>query len=251
MTRHLATQLPACTIDAVVVREGEAHCPSCLLREFGACNAIDTDTASHLNRHVVRKVFAAHETILAEGDEASTVGVIGEGVAAVVKYSDNGRRQIIGFLEAGDVFGLSSRETCFANIEALTKVKACLFPRNLFDEAMVRHPELTPELMRIVSNERVEAAEHELLLGQFSGRERLAAFLMRRADRFGKTVAGPCEIWLDTTRQDIGDYLGLSMENVSRGLNDMAKRGVISMPSPRKIILRDMQQLRRLAVAAD
>jgi len=251
MTQHLATRLPACTIDAVVLREGEMHCPSCLLREFGACGAIDTETATRLNRNVLKREYAAHETILAEGGEARVVGVISDGIAAVVKYSDNGRRQIIGFLETGDVFGLSSVETYFATIEALTEVHACLFPRVLFDEAMLKHPELTPELMRIVSNERVEAAEHELLLGQYSGRERLAAFLMRRAERFGEPGAGPCQIWLDTTRQDIGDYLGLSMENVSRGLNDMAKRGVISMPTPRNVILQDMAHLRKLAVAAD
>jgi len=221
------------------------------LREFGSCDAIDAPTAAYLDRHVSKRTFAAHETILCEGDDASTVGVVREGIAAVVKYSDNGRRQIIGFLEQGDVFGLSSQDVYFANVEALTEVGACLFPRIAFDEALLRHPELAPEMMRIVSNERVEAAEHELLLGQYNARERLAAFLIRRAERFGETAGGPCEIWLDTTRQDIGDYLGLSMENVSRGLNDMAKRGIVSMPTPRNVILNDMRELHKLATASD
>ena len=237
MSRHLATELPGCTIDAVLSGADRLPCASCPMREFGVCKAVDDTTAGYLNRHLTRRTCAPHETILHEGDEADRVGVIRSGMAAVVKYSDAGRRQIVGFLEPGDVLGLSSHDKYFAGVEALTEVETCLFPRTVFEEALRQHPEVTPDVIRLVSNERVEAAEHELLLSQFSARERLAAFLMRRAERFGAEAEDIREIRVDTTRQDIGDYLGLSMENVSRGLDDMARRGIVSLPTPRIAVL--------------
>ena len=247
MPVRYATTLPSCTIEAALSDAREGRCARCFMKEFAECSAVDKEIAATLRRSIVEGRYAAQDTIVAEGDPVDQVGVVRSGIAAIVKYSEHGRRQICGFLEQGDVFGLASGEEHFANVEALTAVSACLFPRAVFDDAIKRHPKLAPELMRAVSNERMEAAEHELLLGQYSGRERLAAFLVRRAMRFGRSLNGPPEVVLETTRRDIGDYLGLSLENVSRGLNDFVRQGLIEMPNPRRIILKNARALESIA----
>lgn len=243
MPNRFATHLPSCTVAAALSSARNGRCSQCFMEEFALCGAVDNEIAAALRRSVAERSYKAQEIIASEGEPADYVGIVRAGVAGIVKYSEHGRRQVCGFLEEGDVFGLVAADEHFANVEALTDVAVCLFPRRVFEDAIERHPKLAPELMRAVSNQRMEAAEHELLLGQFSGRERLAAFLIRRASRFGRPVNGPAEVVLETTRRDIGDYLGLSLENVSRGLNDFARQGLIEMPTPRRIILKDARAL--------
>lgn len=243
MEESMRTHLPACTINAASRGALSDTCPRCIRDHFGTCKAIEQNLALCLSRLRAERIYAPHETIFLQGEPSDQIGIIREGTASVVMYSSDGRRQIVGFLEIGDVFGLSSNELYFATTEALSKVRACLFPRNAFISALGKHPELAPELVRIVSNERSEAAEHQLLLGQFSSRERLAAFLARQADRQSRDKTNSCELNLVATRRDIGDYLGLSMENVSRSIKDLAKRGVIELLTPKRILVKDRDAL--------
>lgn len=207
-------------------------CPNCLTQGLSGCGAIGEAAMSELSRILSRHTIEPRTTLTSEGDTAERISIVLDGVASASKYLNDGRRQIIGFLYARDLIGVPHEDTYFSTVEAITELQICSFPRRDFEAVMHNHRSFDTAMMHVISNELLEAQEHMAVLGRLSIRERLATFICRTWHRQRQINADLDTIALPMSRYHIADYLGMSMENVSRGLRQFEREGLIALSTP-------------------
>ena len=188
---------------------------------------------------------APGEILFGEGDELTSVYEIVRGMLRLVKLLPDGRRQITGFLSAGHLLGLAPEGVSVYTAEAVTEVTLCRYGRAAFERLIDEVPGFAKRLLAATSHELRVAQEQMLLLGRKTATEKVASFLLLIAnEQAGNDVQ---EMDLPMTRCDIADYLGLTIETVSRTLTKLKQDGLIALPSPTRIEFRDRDQLKELA----
>ncbi len=222
-------------------------CAMCHARRFAVCGALaeaELPSFAALSSHLR---FAAGQTISEEGAPADWVFSVVSGVIGLHKSLPDGRRQTTGFLFAGDVVGLPSRvvNTCAA--EAITEVEVCRFSRARFEAYMDDHPALRARLLRMTADELSAAHEQMLLLGRKTARERVASFLLLLADRAASRQLPANPVVLPMKRLAIADYLGLTIETVSRTVTNLARAGVIELVDTHTVRIASIFALRHAA----
>ena len=167
------------------------------------------------------------QPIFWQSDPAKHVFEIVEGLVRVFKILSDGRRVITGFLYAGDLIGISLLDRYLYGSEAVTRTRVRRFSRQSFQQRMDQSPELRPSLFARLSDEMAAAQEQMVLLATKTAEERVCTFLVltARRDREAFVVS---QLDLPMTRQDIADYLGLTIETVSRTFSSLASRGAIT-----------------------
>lgn len=178
--------------------------------------------------------------IYGEGEEAGSYYKVVSGVVRTCKFLSDGRRQIDAFHVAGDVFGIETGDLRSLSAEAVTDCKIIAF-RQLPIGKMGAAAVPSNLLLHVLRNLN-RAQEHAVLLGRRSAVEKVAAFLLDWARQSASTGI----IVLAMTRQDIGDYLGLTIETVSRTLSQLERAGIIDLPSVRQIRIADIEALTEL-----
>ncbi len=141
----------------------------------------------------------------------------------------DGRRQIFGFLLAGDFAGLEAGAVYGFDAEALTDVRACRFERPAFEAFIRDNVDVALRLVHVASNERSQAARHEMLLGRKTALERIATFLADLRERSGERHLRTHPLSLPMTRAEIADYTGLTIETVSRVFGRLRDDKVVEM----------------------
>jgi CRP/FNR family transcriptional regulator len=165
--------------------------------------------------------------IVRMGDNADAVYTVVSGVVRIYLVLGDGRRQIIGFLQPGDVFGFAYADTHAYGADTVTPVQLKRYPRPAFTTLCERIPNLERALLRAAVHELTLAQDHMVMLGRPSARGRVASFLLRLAAR-GRHVGGTSAgVWVPMSQADIADYLGLSSESVSRAVTWFKRRGAI------------------------
>ncbi len=220
-------------------------CAACDVRELSICSALRGPELDRIAALVSRSPVGAGQTLFQEGDEANAVYNIIEGAVRLFKLLPDGRRQITGFLFASDFIGLALKDRYAYSAEAITGTVVCRFPRVKLESLFEEMPRLENRLLRQASNELIAAQDQMLLLGRKTAVERLASFLMALAQRQGRAKTGDT-VDLPMTRTDIADYLGLTIETVSRGFTRLRKDGLIETPDSHSAVLRDAEGLRAL-----
>jgi CRP/FNR family transcriptional regulator len=172
--------------------------------------------------------FDPGETVFFEGDPARHVFQVNDGVVRLCKILVDGRRIVTGFLFAGDVVGISQHRKFLYSAEAVTPVKVRRIARRALDEAIEFSPLLRPQVFTRLCAEMAAAQEQMILLSCKSAEERLCSFLAFLMKRSRTSAQNGVVIDLPMTRLDIADYLGLTIETVSRNLTKLAKRGIIA-----------------------
>ncbi|HLH49177.1 MAG TPA: helix-turn-helix domain-containing protein [Roseiarcus sp.] len=200
-----------------------------------------------LFRGLPTETFAAGEALFWEGDEAGQVFDVLEGVLRVYRIMADGRRAIMGFIHPGDVMGVSFQSRYLFTAEAVTEVKVRRFARGRFFTMINETPALRPQLFAILCDEMSAAQDQMLLLGRKTAEERVVSFLLAI---HRKSSAG-AEIELPMSRQDMADYLGLTMETVSRMMTSLARRGLIAAGARHSVTLRKLTTLREIAGQED
>jgi CRP/FNR family transcriptional regulator len=190
---------------------------------------------------------APGESIVNEGDAATHFFNITEGAVKVYKLMPDGRRQITGFLFAGDLLGLAVNDTYTYSAEALTSVTVCQFPRRQLERLLDEFPKMEKRLLAIASNELAAAQEQMVLLGRKTAQERIASFLLMLACREERRGVSIGTLHLTMTRTDIADYLGLTTETTSRVFTAFKRRGWIELESGNRVVLADRDTLEELA----
>jgi CRP/FNR family transcriptional regulator len=193
------------------------------------------------------ETYSAGEAIFWEGDEAGHIFNIVEGVLRVYRILSDGRRAIVGFLYPGEMLGVSFQSRYLFTAEAVTEVKVRRFSRNRFFSLVNESPDLRPQLFALLCDEMSAAQDQMLLLGRKSAEERVVSFLLaaHRKNGVGNAVDLPM------SRLDMADYLGLTIETVSRMMSGLMRRGLIAATGRHTIALRRLGALREAAGTDD
>jgi CRP-like cAMP-binding protein len=185
--------------------------------------------------------FPANAEIYGENEPADYLYKVVSGTVRTYKVLVDGRRQIGAFHLPGDIFGLETGDEHTFSAEAITDCKITVIKRSALMALAARDPEVAREMWALTARELQRVQEHSLVLIK-SAEERVAGFLLEMAERV--TAGGAVE--LPMSRQDIADYLGLTIETVSRTLKLLEDAAAIEVAKRRRILLRNRSALRRL-----
>ena len=228
---------------------GAEPCASCGARHSSVCAAIEQKDLDRLAALAVPLPVLAGRSFITEGDPAEHFFNVTVGTAKLFKLLPDGRRQVTGFASAGTFLGLAVSSSYAFSAEAVEPSQVCRFSRTRLRHLLDDFPAMERRLLDVASNELVAAQEQMLLLGRKTARERVASFLLAReacAAGCGAPAAGG-HVLLPMARTDIADYLGLTVETVSRTMTRLRIEKLIDMPSPTEIVLRNHDKLTELA----
>jgi CRP/FNR family nitrogen fixation transcriptional regulator len=187
--------------------------------------------------------FSRGEEVFGEEEDADFVYKVVSGAVRTTRVLSDGRRQISGFHLAGDVFGLELGGAHRFSAEAVVDCEVALVRRTVLDRACERDGSATRELWSLAARDLERLQDHMVLLGRKSALERVASFLLDMARRSPSAQA----VDLPMSRTDIADYLGLTIETVSRTFSQMERDGMIALPAARHVLLSDRRGLTDLA----
>jgi CRP/FNR family transcriptional regulator len=172
--------------------------------------------------------FDAGESIFFEGDPAKHIFEVTEGVVRLCKILVDGRRIVTGFLFAGDIIGVSQAKRFIYSAEAVGPVKLRRVTRRSLDEAVEASSTLRPQVFAKLCEEMAATQEQMVLLSCKNAEERVCSFLASLMKRTATSRFGAAVIELPMSRLDIADFLGMTIETVSRNLTKLAKKGVLA-----------------------
>jgi CRP/FNR family nitrogen fixation transcriptional regulator len=185
--------------------------------------------------------FPRNAEIYGEGEPADYLYKVVVGTVRTYKVLADGRRQVGGFYLPGDVFGLETGEEHTFSAEAIAECKVLVIKRSALVALAGRDHDVARQLWTITGGELRRVQDHIMLLIK-SAQERVASFLLEMAERISAGNA----VELPMSRQDIADYLGLTIETVSRTLTILENAATIELSSSRRIVLRNRPALSRL-----
>ena len=195
--------------------------------------------AGHAGLVATEFSYGKDEEIYGEDGPAEYVYQVIQGSVRAYKLLSDGRRQIGAFHLPGDVFGLESGSNHRLAAEAVVDTTVRLVKRRSLEQAAGTNVKVARKLWTMTAGDLRHAEDHMLLLGRKSAMERVASFLLEMDRRLA--IAGLMA--LPMCRRDIGDYLGLTLETVSRALSQLHSEGVLGFSGARQIVLRNRQRL--------
>lgn len=225
-------------------------CSSCGARAFSVCASLPGDDLVRLDAIAERIVLAAGDVMASEDELAASVFNITSGAVRIYKLLPDGRRQITGFLFAGDFIGLTAGATYAFSAEAIEDTTVCRFRASEYRALARERPSLEAALLSRAMHELTAAQDQMLLLGRKTARERVASFLVTMLSRDPLRPAGDNAVRLPMTRSEIADYLGLTIETVSRELTKLKISGVIHAVSLHDLRIERPDRLKDMANGA-
>jgi CRP/FNR family transcriptional regulator len=231
------------------IHELKVHCGSCSMRELCLPVGMDPDAMQRLDTLITTRTrLKKGEAVYRAGDRFSALFAIRVGSCKTTVLAEDGREQISGYHMLGDVIGLdgiaSDRHGCEAI--ALEDTEVCALPFDRLEELARVLPPLQHNLHQFMAREIGRDQHVMLLLGSMRAEERLAVFLLNLSDRYRSRGYSATEFVLRMTREEIGSYLGLKLETVSRLLSRLQEEGLLQVQG-RTVKLLDMPALRQLA----
>ena len=190
-----------------------------------------------------RMTFSRNSEIYGDDEPADYLYKVVSGAVRICKLLDDGRRQVTAFHMPGDVFGLEVTETHRFTAEAITDAVILVVKRSSVVALAERDGEVARQLWAHTAQDLQHVQDHMLLLGCLSAKERVSAFLLQMAER----ISHSNEVELPMPRQDIADYLGLTIETVSRTMTQLESDASIGLPTSRRVVLRNRGALGRAA----
>lgn len=228
-------------------------CGDCPIRHRAVCARCESDELAELETIKYYRSYEAGQTLIWSGDRMDFVASVVTGIATLTQTLEDGRRQMVGLLLPSDFVGRPGRATAAYDVTATTDVVMCCFRKKPFEELMARTPHIAQRLLEMTLDELDAAREWMLLLGRKTAREKIASLMAIIARRDAtlklRGSQGPLTFDLPLTREAMADYLGLTLETVSRQISALRKDGVIVLDGKRHVTVPDMNRL--LAEAGD
>ncbi len=193
--------------------------------------------------------YAPRQRVYCQGDRAEHLFEVIGGVVKLYRVLADGRCQITGFLYPGQFLGLGTSDRYAQSAEALSTATLCRYQRSKLDSVIDRDPMLGSRLLSRVTNELLIAQDQLVLLGRKSAVERFCSFLVRLSTDLKRRGENPHRIYLPMTRRDIGDYLGLTTETISRTVGRLKDLFVIELSGFKEIVVLDPDRLESLATS--
>jgi len=235
-------------IPFVAGETGGPHCIDCAVRPFSICAALDKPELrelEHLSRHAH---FVSGETVFAQEEIAISFYNVLEGVLRLYKLLPDGRRQIVGFALQGDFLAMAASARHGYSADAIGPVTVCRFSKGSFARFIENRPILLRRINELTVRELSKAQQHMVLLGRRSAEERVASFLIGWRDRLAAFKEPLRTVPLPMSRQDIADFLGLTIETVSRTFTKLERDAVIEI-APGRVGFLDAARAEALAAA--
>ncbi|MBA4491422.1 transcriptional regulator FnrL [Paracoccus sp. S1E-3] len=222
-------------------------CDDCPIRYRAVCANCEAGDLERLEAAKYDRSYQAGQVIVWAGERMDFVASMVSGVASLTQALEDGRTQMVGLLLPSDFLGRPGRETAPYTVTAVTDVSLCCFRRKPFEEMMAHNPRLPARLLEMTLDELDAAREWLMLLGRKSAREKIASFLSilarREASLRHERPSGEIELTLPLTREAMADYLGLTLETVSRQMSALKRDKLIELRGKRGVVLVDYELL--------
>ncbi len=223
------------------------NCGDCPIRHRAVCARCESDELARLDAIKYYRSFEAGQTVIWAGDRMDFVASVVTGVATLTQTLEDGRTQMVGLLLPSDFVGRPGRTNAPYNVTATTDLLMCCFRKKPFEELLSRTPHIAQRLLEMTLDELDAAREWMLLLGRKTAREKIASLLAIVARRDAslnlRAPSGRMVFDLALTREAMADYLGLTLETVSRQMSALKRDGVIELEGKRHVIVPDYDLL--------
>ncbi len=221
-------------------------CASCEARHKGICGVLNPDQLVALSKHTTKKTVSSDQELFSADVPTKSYSNILAGVVKLTKLMADGRQQIVGLQFAPDFLGRPFKQSPGVFAEAATEVRLCSFPTKILEDMISESPELEHRLHEQALKELDEAREWMLTLGRKTASEKTASFLYMIATHIipdkgtdGNTIRFDIPI----KRADMADFLGLTIETVSRQITKLRKAGIIELENNRTVYVSNMNLL--------
>jgi len=225
----------------------KTDCGACPIRNRAVCSQCEGDELEILEQMKSYKTYTAGQTIVWAGDQMQFFGSVVTGVAALTQTMEDGRRQMVGLLLPSDFVGRPGREVAPFDVVASTEVTLCRFRKIPFEKMMAQTPHVASRLLEMTLDELDAAREWMLLLGRKTAREKIAsllAIIARRDSSLGLAPSlGKVQFILPLSREAMADYLGLTLETVSRQVSALKREKIIELEGKRHVTIPDFARL--------
>ncbi|MDA5095185.1 Crp/Fnr family transcriptional regulator [Aliiroseovarius sp. KMU-50] len=222
-------------------------CGSCPIRHRAVCSRCEPDELDRLDAIKYYRSYEAGQPVIWAGDHMEFVASVVSGIATLSQTMEDGRTQMVGLLLPSDFIGRPGRDLAPFDVVAVSDLTVCCFRKKPFEELMASTPSIGTRLLQMTLDELDSAREWMLVLGRKTAREKIAsllAILARRDVVLGKTPpTSGMSLDLPLTREAMADYLGLTLETVSRQISALKKAGVIILEGKRHVIIPDIEVL--------
>lgn len=223
-------------------------CASCEARHHGICGALDPDQLVALAKTSSKHTAGVGEALVRDAESIDSYANVLSGVVKLTKALSDGRQQIVGLQFAPDFLGRPFGSESAVTAEAATEVSLCSFPKSTLERMIKEQPDLEHRLLKQTLKELDEARNWMLTLGRKTAAEKVACFLLLIARNSQPSAEGASsEFDLPLKRADIADFLGLTIETVSRQLTKLRADHVIRIENNRHVIIDDMACLERIS----
>ena len=222
-------------------------CERCVGRSLNLCKPLDDARLKVMIGLGGIRRWKKREMLFRAGDPMGAFFKIRSGVVAVSRTLDDGRRQIVAVRVTGDCVGYLHVDGRYAfEGEALTEVEACVFNRRRFDAFAAQHPDLAAAVRETLSAALRQSGQAMLVLGKLKSTERVANFLVEMDTLYQQRQISSRPLTLKMSRAEIADYLGLTIETVSRAFGKLKARNVIGLMGSDEVIVLDNDRLRQI-----
>ena len=223
------------------------RCADCPIRHRAVCSRCEPDELLQLEKVKFYRSYEAGQPVVWAGDQMDFVGSVVSGNATLTQALEDGRTQMVGLLLPSDFLGRPGRTVAPYDVTANSDLTLCCFRRKPFERIMDDMPHVAQRLLEMTLDELDAAREWLLILGRKTAREKLASFLTIIAQREAALLQTQPEdgarFGLPLTREAMADYLGLTLETVSRQMSALKRDGVIVLEGKRRIMVPDFDAL--------
>ena len=225
------------------------RCDTCAVRHRAVCGALSRDEIDQINSIARHRTVPPGHRIIGTEDKITSFSNIISGVVKLSKTLSDGRQQILGLQFASDFIGRPFRVSSPYDAEAVTDVHLCSYDRSQFERLVTQYPDLQHRLFEHTLDELDAAQEWMVLLGRKSAEEKVASLVLmisRRLDAVGckpKSAAEAFKFEMPLTRAEIADFLGLTIETVSRQFSRLKTAKIISLEGSKIIHIIDPERL--------
>ncbi len=225
----------------------QQDCNSCPIRYRAVCARCEPEELRYLEQIKYYRSFQAGQPVIWSGDKMDFVASVVTGVATLSQTMEDGRRQMVGLLLPSDFVGRPGRMQATYDVTATSDVLMCCFRRKPFEDLLLTTPHVAQRLLEMTLDELDAAREWLLLLGRKTALEKIAsllAIIARRGALLEVGVKGGKRVVdLPLTREQMGDYLGLTLETVSRKMTALKTAGLIALEGNRRVTIPDLDAL--------
>jgi len=223
------------------------NCGTCPIRHRAVCARCEPDELLRLEDIKYYRSYEAGQPVLWAGDHMEFVASVVKGIASLSQTMEDGRTQMVGLLLPSDFIGRPGRDIAPFDVVAVADLTICCFRQRPFEDLMTTTPSISQRLLEMTLDELDSARMWMLVLGRKTAREKIAsllAILARRDASFNRNAPNNTVVFdLPLTREAMADYLGLTLETVSRQISALKKTGIIELVGKRKIAVPSLEAL--------